>query len=148
MGVLHHKDRWYAGGLAFECIKCGACCCGPEEGYVWVNRSEIAAIAAYLHLQIKQIRRQYVRRVGTRTSLTEREDNNDCILLVADPDSPTGKTCMIYPVRPAQCGTWPFWPSNLATPARWAAAQLRCPGINSGPLHSLEHIETQRNATP
>ena len=37
----------------------------------------------------------------------------DCVFLKEDPERGR-KTCSIYPVRPLQCRTWPFWPENLA----------------------------------
>ena len=39
------KKPWYADGLQFECTQCGDCCTGAP-GYVWVNKSEIEALAA------------------------------------------------------------------------------------------------------
>jgi len=54
------------------------------------------------------------------------------------------RVCMIYPVRPAQCRAWPFWPDNLATPAAWNNAAQKCPGINRGKFYSFEEIERIR----
>ena len=128
---------WYAEGLAFECTGCGQCCSGPEEGYVWVAPAEIEAIAEYLKLTVDQVVRQYTRRVGQRVSLIEKQ-NADCIFLGEATNG--NHSCTIYPVRPVQCRTWPFWPTNLTSPRAWALAQQRCRGINRGRLHDLEHI--------
>ena len=50
-------------------------------------------------------------------------------------------TCAIYPVRPKQCATWPFWEENLER-ERWEGpVRERCPGIGQGRLHSAEEIE-------
>ena len=43
--------------------------------------------------------------------------------------------------RPRQCRTWPFWASNLATPAAWERMCERCPGGNRGPLTPLRTIQ-------
>jgi len=145
MKLFARRAPWYAGGLAFECTGCGACCAGPEEGYVWVTPDEIAAIAKHLGIPQADVRRKYVRRAGRRYSLVERPGNKDCIFLFDDPDG--GRKCLIYPVRPTQCRTWPFWPGNLNRPIDWSLASVRCPGINRGPLHSYEQIEQKRNAT-
>jgi len=139
------KKPWYVSGLAFECQQCGRCCEGPEEGYVWVTREEIAAIAAHLHLPKEQFRNRYARRVATRYSLIERKDNRDCIFLETGPDGQ--HRCRIYTVRPTQCRTWPFWAANLRTPDAWAEAGLRCPGINRGRLVPFDEIEARRLAT-
>ena len=145
MKLFAHKPRWYASGLAFECQQCGRCCAGPEEGYVWVTDREIVAIAAHLHLPEEEMRERYVRKIARRLSLKESPANNDCIFLCDN--GLGGRGCAIYAVRPRQCRTWPFWPTNLATPDAWAMAQERCCGINRGPLHALDEIETKRNAT-
>ncbi len=66
-------------------------------------------------------------------SLLERS-NNDCIFL-----SDTG--CRIYPVRPLQCSSYPFWGSVLSSEEQWEDEAKECPGINNGKLHTKEEIE-------
>ena len=129
---------WYADGLAFECTGCGQCCSGPEEGYVWVSPAEIQAIAEYLKLTSDQVIQRYTRQVGRRVSLIEKE-GADCVFLNEATDGM--RACAIYPVRPVQCRTWPFWPTNLRSPRAWSLAHGRCSGINRGRRHDLEHIE-------
>ncbi len=140
-----HTVPWYAAGLSFSCSGCGGCCAGPGEGYVWVTADEIAAIAAHLGVSEKQMRRAHVRSVRGRLSLRERRDNRDCVFLAGGGNG--GRTCAIYPVRPTQCRTWPFWPSNLGSPDAWARAGVRCPGINRGARFTLQQIQARRNAT-
>ena len=145
MGLSVRKSPWYVAGLAFECVGCGRCCAGPQEGYVWVTGEEISAIAGHLGLSEQQMRRRYVRKVGRRFSLIEREGSNDCVFLGHEADGSRG--CRIYPVRPLQCRTWPFWPSNLRDADSWSDAASRCPGINRGPLHDVAEIEAKSRAT-
>ena len=144
MGWLRAKRRWYADGLAFECLECGGCCSGPEEGYVWITPDEIDAAAEYLGVDADRFRRDYTRRVGRRVSLIEKA-NKDCIFLQTSDNDVAH--CTVYSVRPSQCQTWPFWPGNLARPGDWALAQARCPGINRGPLHDAEHIDHEKDRT-
>ncbi len=140
------KPPWYAGGLAFECMGCGGCCAGPEEGYVWVKDKEIDAIAAHLNMPVDEMRRRYVRRVGRRQSLIECSPSGDCVFLESDEQGK--RQCRVYPVRPAQCRTWPFWAQNVSSPYHWSEAARRCPGINRGSrLHRQEEIETNVRAT-
>jgi Fe-S-cluster containining protein len=140
------KTPWYVGGLAFECQQCGRCCEGPEEGYVWVTPDEIAAIAAYLRIPEDQVRKKYVRRIAVeRYSLVERKGNRDCVFLTAAEGG--RRRCAIYPVRPMQCRTWPFWPTNLVSPDMWAEAGRRCIGINRGEPIPFDEIEARRLAT-
>ena len=133
-------DKWYSKGLRFECIQCGNCCTGPP-GYVWVTREEIALIAQFLGFKDEWLGPEYIRRVGLRYSLTERP-NGDCVFLGKLQNGK--RTCQIYPVRPLQCRTWPFWESNLLSPEAWRQAARICPGMNHGRLYSFEEIERIR----
>ena len=126
------SQLWYQDGLRFHCTRCGHCCTGAP-GYVWVNEEEIAAIAAHRGESRAEVAGMYVRQVGNRRSLRERP-NGDCIFY----DKEEG--CTIYPVRPRQCRTWPFWESNVATPEAWKRTCDFCPGSGQGELISAEEI--------
>lgn len=145
MSLFPKKRPWYADGLAFECSECGRCCSGPEEGYVWITADEIRAAAEFLRLPVEQFTARYAYRAGRRMSLREKPGNADCVFL--EPDADGNKRCTIYPVRPTQCRTWPFWSMNVSSPDAWAQAGQRCQGINRGRTHDLEHIERQKNRT-
>jgi Fe-S-cluster containining protein len=134
---VNGKNVWYAAGLHFECIECGNCCSGPDEGYIWVTRAEIELIADYLKMTSGQLRREFLKRVGLRTSIIEQAGTNDCIFLRMVEGQ---KRCMIYSVRPSQCRSWPFWPGNLARPGDWNRAAQKCAGINRGRHYSFEEI--------
>ncbi len=137
----NNKNRWYIAGLHFECLKCSACCSGPDAGYIWVTNPEIKLIADFLKISPAELRKKYLKRLGMRTTITEQSQTKDCIFLQRSGDT---KQCVIYPVRPNQCRTWPFWTSNLASPNDWSAAAQKCPGINKGPLYTFEQIEKLR----
>lgn len=138
--------KWYAEGLRFECTGCGACCAGPQEGYIWLTKKEMHRAAEYLKMPPGVFQKKYVRRVGFRWSLIEHPKTKDCIFLT---EFGTGKRgCAIYPVRPLQCRTWPFWTENLRTIQAWEAAAGKCPGINRGTFWSFEQIESQRTQKP
>ena len=49
---------------------------------------------------------------------------------------------MVYPVRPAQCRTWPFWNSNLESEETWKEVVSVCPGSGCGNLVPLVQIQT------
>ncbi|HUS74021.1 MAG TPA: YkgJ family cysteine cluster protein [Sedimentisphaerales bacterium] len=129
---------WYIAGLYFECMECGACCAGPSEGYIWVTRAEIQIIADFLKISTGQLRQKFMKRVGLRITIIEHPTTKDCMFLQ---ESGSEKTCTIYPVRPSQCRSWPFWPNNLASPDSWNKVAQKCPGINRGKLYSFEEIE-------
>lgn len=126
---------WYKDGLRFTCTQCGDCCTGAP-GYVWVNREEIAALAGRLDMEIAEFERKYVRTVGIRKSLVE-FDNGDCVFL------DKARKCSVYEDRPRQCRTWPFWDSNIRTPAAWKQTCEACPGSGKGQLVPLEQIVAQ-----
>ena len=145
MKMFARERPWYAAGLAFECQQCGRCCAGPNEGYVWVTDEEIAAIARHLGILETEMRNRYVRSVGRRCSLIELPGSRDCVFLHSDEAG--RRRCAVYPVRPTQCRTWPFWASNLRDLDCWAQAGLRCPGVNRGALVAFDEIEARRRAT-
>ena len=69
-------------------------------------------------------------------------DKFDCVLLKRSKEAGEPATgCLVRSSRPSQCRTWPFWPENIRSPRDWARAGRRCPGIDKGPLHSLEEIQ-------
>ena len=137
MATNNRKNPWYVAGLHFQCSECGECCSGPGEGYIWVTKPEIKLIADFLKQPIGQLRRDYLEHVGLRTTVIEQPENNDCIFLRKIDGR---KECVIYPVRPNQCRTWPFWSSNLVSSAAWNRAVEKCPGINRGKLYSFKEI--------
>jgi len=128
---------WYQNGLKFHCTQCGNCCTGAP-GFVWVNKEEIEHLAAYLSMQVDDFERQYVRKVGIRKSLVE-FSNGDCVFFDGE-----SRKCNVYPHRPRQCRTWPFWDSNVRSPEAWARTCEVCPGSGKGKLYQLQDIETQR----
>jgi len=132
------KIPWYIGGLHFECIQCGRCCSGPSQGYIWVTSTEIKLIADFLKIKPEHVRQKYLRRVGLRTTVIEQPNTKDCMFLQRINGQ---KKCIIYPVRPNQCRTWPFWPDNLANADAWNKAAKRCSGINRGRFYSFEEVE-------
>jgi len=127
------SDSWYADGLHFACTRCGNCCTG-EPGFVWVNDDEVRALAAFRGEPLEEVLGLYTRpEGGTRRSLKEKA-NGDCVFY----DREEG--CTVYPVRPRQCRTWPFWACNTESPEAWAKAAATCPGMNQGDLIPAEEI--------
>jgi len=134
------QEKWYQEGLRFTCTECGNCCTG-EPGYVWLTREEIRRIAEFLERDDEWLGDDQLRRIGFRYSLTEKS-NGDCIFLQS-----TGggkRVCSIYPVRPLQCRTWPFWTYNLKSPSNWQEAGETCPGMNNGKRYDYVQIESIR----
>ena len=133
------KRPWYSDGLQFECTQCGGCCTG-FPGHVWVTQPEIDAIAVQIGMTSEEVERKFVIQVGDRKSIKDLPQANfDCVFF----DSET-RGCHIYPVRPTQCRTFPFWDSTLESPRTWKANCKACPGSGVGRLYSLGEIEARR----
>jgi Fe-S-cluster containining protein len=126
------EQPWYAGGLRFTCTQCGDCCTGAP-GYVWVTDAELEAIARHLGRPAAEVRDLHSRPARGKRTLREK-GNGDCVFLDGK------KGCTVYPARPAQCRTWPFWESNLATPEAWQKTCEDCPGSGQCELIPVEEI--------
>lgn len=126
------SEPWYADGLRFTCTRCGKCCTGAP-GFVWVTPEEVAAIADFLDEPVEEVRGLYTRLDRGDRTLREKA-NGDCVFY----DRKRG--CTVYPVRPEQCRTWPFWASNVETPEAWERTESLCPGSGQGELISVEEI--------
>jgi uncharacterized protein len=128
---------WYQDGLRFKCTQCGNCCTGAP-GYVWLTDAELEVIATFLREPLVEVRAVHTRDTHRGRSLRERA-NGDCVFY----DPQTG--CTIYPVRPAQCRTWPFWNSNVKTKEAWEHTCKICPGSGKGDLIPPEEITRRLN---
>jgi hypothetical protein len=140
------QDPWYADGLAFTCTQCGNCCTG-DPGYVWISEAEIGRLAEHLKMGVEEVVKRYCRRAGGGFSLKERKNHrgeHDCVFLKEDDRG--RRTCTVYPVRPLQCRTWPFWDGNLVSLRSWERAGKKCPGIDKGKRYTRERIEALRDA--
>lgn len=135
------NDVWYKDGLPFQCTQCGNCCTGAP-GAVWITEDDIKRIAEYTNQSVGEVRLFHTRLIGGRLSLTEFA-NGDCTYF--DPQS---RGCRIYPVRPTQCRTWPFWPGNVASPESWEETQTACPGARRGDFVPVEEILKRVESMP
>jgi len=106
MDIIRNEQYAYA----FDpkaCESCGGACCTGASGYIWARYGEIEQMADFLDLRVEDFAKMYLRKVGHRYSLTERqvgEDDYACVFFDTEK-----KRCTIYPVRPRQCRTFPFW---------------------------------------
>jgi len=125
------KDRYFfANGLKFSCKQCGACCTGTP-GIVRVSREDIKRISEFLNISEKELFSQYLDKVEQGVVIREL-DNGACIFF--------DKGCRIYPVRPGQCRSFPFWFKNLRNEDTWKKTAENCPGIGQGEFFSFEEI--------
>lgn len=124
---------WYSKGLRFECTRCGNCCTNNGDySHVYVSDAEATAIADYLGTTRAAFLEEHCEVDEGWTVLRLGEDR--CQFLNEE-----GK-CDVYPVRPAQCSTWPFWHENLERETWNGPVKEICPGIDRGRLYSIEEI--------
>ncbi|MBW2269596.1 MAG: YkgJ family cysteine cluster protein [Deltaproteobacteria bacterium] len=109
---------WSPDGLRFACTRCGACCIGAGA----VRVSDDA----------RRLRRGEVSLRETRAKA--------CVFYESE------RGCVVYAARPRQCRTWPFWRAVVHSPERWREEAQNCPGMNRGPLHAAEAIESMAAA--
>ena len=126
-------DPWWRDGLRFACTRCGHCC-GGASGTVRVRDAEIAALARRVGLAEAEFREAYTRPLrGGERSLRERRDGR-CVFYDAR------RGCEVYPDRPRQCRSWPFWRAVVHSPERWAEEAEGCPGMGRGEVHDAGSI--------
>lgn len=132
--IKEEKTPWYRDGLRFKCTECGGCC-SKEPGYVWVSEEEIFIIARYLNISVQDLAEKHLRLVHGRISLREDPKTYNCTFL-------KDNRCTIYPARPTQCKTFPWWKENLENPSSWNDTAQRCEGIrDDAPLVPFEEIQ-------
>ena len=89
------------------CSLCKGRCCTGESGYIWTTRREIREIASFLQVEVDVFRKKYMIDDGHGSSLSEVKigpNNYACVFFDTEKNG-----CSIYPVRPEQCRTFPFW---------------------------------------
>ncbi len=133
--------------LRFKCTQCSQCCYGGKYAYVRTNPKEIERIIDYMGIDsecfkndylVKLVDHGYGIRMKRNLSQTLTKKKGHCILLNKE-----GK-CSVYPVRPTQCRTYPFWPEILISEDKWNKEGVRCEGINQGDVIEIDDIEEQK----
>ncbi len=136
--------------IRFKCTQCSQCCYGGKYAYVRANKQEIEKIVAYMNIDTENFEQNYLTKLVDHGYGIRMKDylkdkvkgiKGHCVLLNSD-----GK-CSVYPVRPTQCRTYPFWPEILISEDKWNNEVKRCEGINQGEIIETKHIEEQKQLT-
>jgi uncharacterized protein len=99
---------------------------------VYVSPFRIQRIAAFLGSSERALRRDFVRKDENGETVLKLKENGDCVFW--------NEGCTIYPERPRQCRTFPFWGEALSTQADWSGLKAFCHGVDSGRLYSIDEI--------
>lgn len=100
---------------------CGTCCYG--EGGIFVLEEEIETIASFLGITPESFISEFCLKKGSRFSINTGPDKF-CIFFDKE------KSCLIHPVKPRVCVSWPFYKALLTDIDNWEDAKDACPGIN------------------
>jgi uncharacterized protein len=130
--VLHNRPYFFDGGLKFTCRQCGACCNGAP-GVIYVSADEIGPIADFAEIPKETFISRCLYPFQDSYSIRE-DESGRCIFYE--------QGCAIYPVRPIQCRTFPFWVQNLRSIKDWRKVAASCPGIDQGHLYTKSEIFT------
>lgn len=127
------KGKYWHDGLQFSCQGCGHCCTFPG-GFVYGSEKEFRRIADYLDLPFETFLERYTEEIDGRVSLVS-PDNGPCVFYDGE--------CTIYPVRPSQCSSYPFWQDILKSKRRWEREAETCRGMEKGKRWTRKEIEVE-----
>ncbi|MCB1170548.1 MAG: YkgJ family cysteine cluster protein [Leptospiraceae bacterium] len=108
----------------FKCTGCGNCCKGP--GDVYFTEEELKSLKEYLKLSAWAFSRLKKRLIQDTIPGYYVHRSGEACLFLED------NRCTVYPVRPLQCRTFPFWTSNFNSKSNFRHLQKDCPGTMSG----------------
>jgi Fe-S-cluster containining protein len=127
---ISNRPYFFDSGICFECRRCGRCCCG-EPGIVHVDATDMDRIAGHIGQPKADFLARFVLPYPKGHRIAEKPDGR-CLFYQDG--------CTIYPVRPLQCRTYPFWFQNLRSEKKWGQTCKACPGIGQGRRHSKAEI--------
>jgi uncharacterized protein len=108
--------------VEFKCTGCGKCC--QIEGICRISLKDVKNISKFLNLKEPEFLHQYTEVFDqNQIILKDHENTTDCIFLNEK------KQCSIYPVRPMQCSTYPYWSEILESTETWNEEANQCEGI-------------------
>ncbi len=130
-----NPSSFFENGLRFECQGSGNCCSSRGEyGFVFLTKEDRQRMAKHLNLSTSTFTRRYCEKTRGVWHLKEDKERPDCMFLEK-------KKCSLYPARPTQCRTWPFWPEVMNAKTWSKEVATFCPGVGKGKVHSRTEIQ-------
>ncbi len=131
---MPREPLWYSDGLRFSCHQCNNCCRGAQPGWVYVSPAQIERLERFVELSPRAFKTRYLTRDEDGDPVLQVKGNGDCIFWEDG--------CSVYPARPRQCRTFPFWPETLGSPQAWKELRTFCHGVDEGRLYALSEIKS------
>lgn len=130
-------------GFSFSCQACGQCCKGFDTGEIFLFKKDVKRIFKHYDLRTSHEKEEFAlthfkiiedsfksKQKGTKKQLRKRfytlglkiiaHPNDRCIFLNDD------DRCSIYPIRPFQCRSYPFWRIVLTDEEEFEAHRKEC----------------------
>lgn len=140
------ESTWLASieSLPFECTECGNCC--RTEGNVFLSPEEHQAASDYKNMTVSEFIEAYACKTIKNKKRSDSDNENDNLpwVLIKNKVTENGPACIfldpithhcsIYPVRPIQCSTYPFWPNILESEQKWNDEVRRKDADTASPL--------------
>ena len=127
---------WYEAGLQFECQQCSRCCVNHSDyTYVYLSEADLQRLVEHFELKREQFLQRYTEELETG-HIVLRSTGDACIFL-------EDRACGVYPARPVQCATWPFWRETMKREVWHQEVAPLCPGVGLGRRHSRSEIDAQ-----
>ena len=111
---------------------------------MYLSEEDIENVSNFLKMDKMEFVKKYtfgVKVFGENRISLKEKSNYDCIFY-------RDRRCLIYPARPYQCRSFPFWKNNLKDKETWLRLGRECPGIGRGRVYSRDEIEKIANGVP
>ncbi len=131
---MPRESLWYSDGLRFSCHQCNNCCRSAQPGWVYVSPAQIERLERLVELGPRAFKERYLTQDEDNDTVLRLKPNGDCIFWQDG--------CTVYPARPRQCRTFPFWSENLESPEAWKELRTFCGGVDEGRLYALSDIKS------
>jgi Fe-S-cluster containining protein len=107
-----------------------------------VSPAQIERLERFVELSPGAFKKRYLTQDEDKDPVLRLKPNGDCIFWKDG--------CSVYPARPRQCRTFPFWPETLESPEAWKELRTFCHGVDEGRLYALSEIKStlKGRATP
>ena len=93
-------------------------------GFVHLTLEEGRKMARFFKMPFNDFKKKYIKYVLWGGHVLNMSVKGGCIFL-------KGGKCEIYPVRPEQCRTFPYWEDIIADEREWKYVQSYCKGAQN-----------------